>query len=118
MSIFAEVIEVYEKNSMPTGGGSMKNWAGEFVDALDRGRRKRAILAIGGLDIGGYSNLISFTEGIELVGGSSDHTVVDVTDYSRELCTGDVLSFGARYPAMLYAFSCKHVNVEYKYDTD
>jgi predicted amino acid racemase len=115
ITISAEIIEIREKNSAPKNS-SAKNWTGEKMTFVDRGRRIRAILAIGGQDIGNYSNLIPIDDGIELVGGSSDHTIIDVTDSKKTYKIGDVLTFNAKYPAMLYSFSGKHVKLNFIYD--
>ena len=113
----AEIIEIHEKASAPKAL-STKNWAGEAVTVVDKGRRKRAILAVGGQDIGGYSMLMPKEEGVEVVGGSSDHTIVDLTESKKEWRSGDVISFKTKYAAMLYSFTGKHVEVEYVYDKD
>lgn len=54
--------------------------------------------------------------GVEIVGCSSDHTIVDVTDSHKSWKSGDVLSFKTRYANMLYVFSGGHVAITYKYD--
>ena len=115
IELTAEIIEIHEKASAPKNT-SARNWAGEIVNTVDKGRRKRAIIAIGGQDIGNYSMLMPIEDGVELVGGSSDHTIVDVTDSKREWHWGDTMKFQLKYSAMLYAFTGNHVNVEYIYD--
>lgn len=111
----AEIVEITEKNSAPKNT-SAKNWAGEIIKTEDRGRRMRAILAIGEQDIGHPDYLIPMEEGIEIVGGSSDHTIADVTEAKRKFKTGDVLHFRLKYAAMLYAFTGQHVEIEYLAD--
>ena len=115
VTLSAEIIEIREKNSAPKNS-STKNWSGETICIVDKGRRIRAILAIGSQDIGNYSNLIPIDDGIKLVGGSSDHTVIDVTDCKISYKSGDVITFKVRYPAMLYSFSGKHVKIKYVND--
>lgn len=115
VKLTAEVVEVRVKDSKPKNT-SARNWAGKTVTTVDKGKRLRAILAIGGQDIGDYTNLIPTDVGVEIVGGSSDHTIVDLTDSGREWRTGDTVTFAVKYAAMLYAFSGKHVAVEYLYD--
>ena len=112
VSITAEIVEIHEKNSAPENS-SAKNWAGEAIKFVDKGRRKRAILALGSQDIGNYTNLMPCDEGIEVVGGSSDHTIIDVTDSNKEWHWGDRITFKVRYAAMLYSFSGKHINIEF-----
>jgi predicted amino acid racemase len=115
LTLFAEIIEIREKNSAPKNASS-KNWAGQKMEFIDKGRRLRAILAIGSQDIGNSSNLTPIENDIEIVSGSSDHTIVDVSNSKRKFSTGDVLAFTPKYPAMLHAFSGKHVNIKYVCD--
>jgi len=108
----AEVVDVQVKNSMPRGS-SGKNWAGETIVRQDKGRRQRIILALGSQDVGDASGLIPTDERIEIVGCSSDHTILDVTETGRVWKTGDTVTFRLRYSPMLRAFSGRHVTVEY-----
>ncbi len=108
----AEIVEIHEKASAP-GNASTRNWAGETVTTVDRGRRIRAILALGSQDIGNASMLIPLEEGVEVVGGSSDHTIVDVTDSGKQWRSGDTITFLLRYLPILYAFTGNHVTIEY-----
>ena len=112
--ITAEIVELHIKNSAPKG--STKNWAGQEVVREDKGRRLRAILAIGSQDVGDAATMIPLDEGVEMVGCSSDHTIVDVTDTGRAWKSGDTMTFKVRYANMLYAFTGDHVNVEYHRD--
>ena len=112
--ITAEIVELHIKNSAPKG--STKNWAGQEVVREDKGRRLRAILAIGSQDVGDAATMIPLDEGVEMVGCSSDHTIVDVTDTGRAWKSGDTMTFKVRYANMLYAFTGDHVNVEYHWD--
>ena len=109
----AEIVEIHEKDSAPKQC-STKHWAGETVTQEDKGRRIRAILALGSQDISNAATLIPTTSGAEIVGCSSDHTIVDVTDTGKTWRSGDTLSFQVRYANMLYAFSGDHVTVEYQ----
>ena len=110
----AEIVEIHVKDSAPKN--STKNWAGLEVVREDKGRRLRAILALGSQDVGDACTMIPMDEGVEMVGCSSDHTIVDVTDTGREWKSGDTLTFKVRYSNMLYAFTGDHLNVEYYYD--
>ena len=112
--ITAEIVELHIKDSAPKG--STKNWAGQEVVREDKGRRLRAILAIGSQDVGDAATMIPLDEGVEMVGCSSDHTIVDVTDTGRAWKSGDTMTFKVRYANMLYAFTGDHVNVEYHWD--
>ena len=111
----AEIVEIHEKASAPKGV-STKNWAGQEVQQEDKGRRMRAILALGSQDVGDCATLIPVDEGVQIVGCSSDHTIVDVTDSGKIWKSGDTLTFKLRYANMLYAFTGSHVDVAYHYD--
>lgn len=115
MRLTAEIVEIHKKASAPKGQ-STKNWAGEVVTRVDKGTRLRAILALGSQDVGDTSSLLPVDEGVEVVGCSSDHTIVDVTDSPKTWKSGDTLTFKVRYANMLYGFTGQHVAVAYQYD--
>ena len=115
MRLTAEIVEIHEKASAPKGE-STKNWAGQVVQQVDKGRRMRAILAVGSQDISDAKTLIPEEEGVEIIGGSSDHTIVDVSDSPKTWKSGDTMSFKVRYSNMLYAFTGEHITIEYYHD--
>jgi hypothetical protein len=115
MTLTAEIVEIHEKDSAPKGQ-STKNWAGETVTQTDKGRRMRAILALGSQDVGDSSSLLPVDSGVEIVGCSSDHTIVDVTESGKVWRSGDTMTFRVRYANMLYAFTGDHVTIEYGHD--
>lgn len=98
----AEIVEIQTKPSYPVGE--------IFVDAFgnkpeyeDWGMRKRAILAAGKQDFGDHSKLIPTVAGLKIIGSSSDHLIVDITDCPQQAyAVGDTMSFQLYYPAMLY----------------
>jgi predicted amino acid racemase len=104
----AEVIEVKEKPSLPQGEIG-RDAFGEVPVFQDLGIRKRAILAIGKQDI--YLNsLIPLKEGIKIVGASSDHLIMDITNLKEEVKVGDEVKFRLNYPALLSATTSKYIN--------
>ena len=111
MRLRAQIIEVCQKDSVPRN--STKNWAGQEVRREDKGRRLRAVAALGEQDVGGADQLIPLDEGVEIVGASSDHLVLDVTDSPRQWHSGDTAAFALRYMAMLRTFTGSHVSVKY-----
>ena len=115
--LIAEIVDIHEKASAPKGE-STKNWAGQTVQQVDKGRRNRAILALGSQDVSDAGTLIPELPGVEIVGCSSDHTIVDLTDTGKAWNWGDTLSFKVRYANMLFAFTGEHVTVEYCYDKE
>ena len=106
--LIAEVIEVQEKPSLPRGEIG-RDAFGEIPVFRDLGIKKRAILAIGKQDI--YLNgLFPLKEGIKIVGASSDHLVIDITDFKEELKVGDEVKFRLNYPVLLSATTSKYIN--------
>ena len=115
ITLTAEMIEIHEKDSVPKAA-STKNWAGLTVVREDKGRRMRGILALGSQDVGDSATLIPMEAGVEIVGCSSDHTIVDVTDSGKTWKSGDTITFKVRYANMLYAFSGDHVEINHTWD--
>lgn len=107
----AQVIEIKEKPSYPIGRKGA-NAFGEELEYEDRGIRKRALLAIGNRDIGSYTALVPVDEGVELIGASSDHLILDIEDAVKEYIIGDILKFNLFYQAILFASDRNIMNVE------
>jgi len=107
----AEIVEVEIKPSAAQGSG--KNWAGQVVAREDRGTRTRVIIALGSQDIGDCKQLVPLDDGVEIIAGSSDHIVLDVTDSSKSWEPGDTMDFSLYYMALLYSFSTRNVNIKY-----
>ena len=89
-----------------------------FVDAFgrkpefeDRGMQIRALLGIGGLDMGTTMRLIPRDSSIRIIGCSSDHTIVES---SRMLTPGEILEFDISYSELLLASSAADVTIEYR----
>jgi len=108
----AQVVEIKDKPSYPIGE--------MFIDAFgnrptfeDRGIRKRAILAIGKQDFSSHDQLIPCMKGVEIIGSSSDHLIVDVENCKQEIKLGDVMDFHMFYQPMLYLSSSASVTKVY-----
>ena len=108
--------QISEIKIKPSGikSETSENWNGAAVVFEDKGLRKRAIINVGGADIGECSNLIPLDSQIEIIACSSDHTVIDITDCDCIYRVGDVVPFYMKYSALLYAFGSRHVNRSYK----
>lgn len=78
----AGVIEVKDKPTYPIGTIAVDAF-GHTPEYVDRGIRRRALLAVGKVDYGNPEDLIPMEKGIEILGASSDHTIVDVQDAER-----------------------------------
>ena len=109
----AEVIEVRTKASHPAGEIFIDAF-GERPAYVDRGLRKRALLAVGKQDFGKHESLVPLEPGVEVIGSSSDHLICDVEDLERPLAAGDVLEFGLFYPALLFASQSRYVRKTFR----
>lgn len=105
-----EIIELKEKDTMPTGIIGM-NAFGETPVFTDLGRRKRAILAIGKQDVD-YNNLTFKDKNLSFFGTSSDHLIIDVTNGDYKV--GDFVDFDLEYSSILTLFTSKYVKREYR----
>ncbi|MGI6721473.1 MAG: alanine racemase [Anaerovoracaceae bacterium] len=97
----AEVIEVKEKPSYPVGeiGGDAFGHKQEYHDI---GIRRRAIVAMGKGDYAYPEDVFPCDGRITVIGASSDHTLLDVTE-APEITVGDHLSFLLGYGTLLHA---------------
>jgi len=95
--VYAEVIEVLDKPSAPDGAVGRDAFM-RVREWPDRGVRRRAILALGDIDLD-TASLTPTQPGVEVVGASSDHLVLDVTDARPPVRLGDELEFDTVYPA-------------------
>ena len=94
----AELIEVNSKPTMPVGELG-KDAFMQTKTFFDRGSRKRGLLAFGRQDVP-YENIFPEDDRIEMLGQTSDHTVIDIEncgDYE----VGDIISFEIDYTALL-----------------
>lgn len=112
LKLKAEIIELKKKPTYPIGE--------MFIDAFgnkptykDRGIKTRAILGIGKQDFVFADSLIPLTRGIEVIGSSSDHLIVEINENIDSFRVGDIIAFGVYYPNVLYLSSSKYVNIEY-----
>ena len=102
LTLRAEVVEVKDKPTYPIGEFAIDAFGRKPVYE-DRGIRRRAILALGRADVGELESLIPREPGLTVIGGSSDHCIVDVEDCPRRLQVGDIVEFSLCYSHMLYA---------------
>ena len=108
----AEVVEVREKPTYPIGEFAIDAFGRKPV-YVDRGIRRRAILALGRADVGELESLIPREAGLTVIGGSSDHCIVDVEDCPHRLEVGDIVEFSLCYSHLLYATSRSDVTIQF-----
>lgn len=109
----AEVVEVSTKPTHPIGQLGV-NAFGEKATYVDRGERKRAILAIGRADYGDLGDMIPLLEGSEITMASGDHTILDIEDCREDIRVGDVVRFALKYSAILRLTASENVTIEEK----
>lgn len=107
----AEIIELKDKPSKPIGEIGM-NAFGKVPNFIDRGNMLRAILAIGKQDVD-YNELIPI-DNIEILGSSSDHIIVDVSNSSKIYEVGDIIKFKLTYASILSLMTSKYVGKHYE----
>lgn len=107
----AQLVELKTKPSKPIGEIGM-NAFGEVPYFEDKGPMLRGILAIGKQDVD-YEHLTPREEGVEILGGSSDHLLVDVTNVPN-IQLGDVLRFDLDYSSVLTLFTSPYVKRHYE----
>jgi predicted amino acid racemase len=102
-----EIVELKEKPTVPIGEIGMDAF-GNKPEFKDRGIIRRAIVAMGRQDID-PDGFRPIDESISILGGSSDHTIIDVTGSKRIYQVGDVVSFKVDYGCLLRAMTSPYV---------
>jgi len=98
----AEVVEVRMKPSHPIGEIAYDAFRNKPT-YVDRGDRKRALVALGKVDYAYIDQITPRGEGVEILGASSDHTILDIEDSPREFHVGDIVEFDMNYAAVALA---------------
>lgn len=111
IKLTGEIVEIKRKPSKPYGEID-RNAFGEIPVFQDKGIRNRAIVAIGRQDIR-VEDLLPLDNGIEILGASSDHLILDVEHCKRKLYLGDKVEFSMKYGAILAAFTSEYVDKIY-----
>lgn len=109
-TLYAEIIEVQEKASLPTGQIG-RDAFGKIPVFRDQGIRKRAILAVGRQDVH-PENLTPLETGPEILGASSDHLLMDISDSATPYGVGDQMAFCPTYAGMLQLMTSVYVAKE------
>ena len=107
----AQIVELKEKPSLPIGEVGVDAF-GQKPYYEDRGIIERAIIAIGKQDTD-IDSMEPLDEKIDILGGSSDHIILDVTKSEREYKVGDVVRFLLGYGGMLKTATSPYVEKVY-----
>jgi ornithine racemase len=111
VTVTAPVIECRIKPSVPIGVGTQDAFGNRPVFE-DRGSRRRAICALGRQDASA-EGLRPLDPGVEVLGASSDHLILDVDAMPVPPAIGDSLSFVPGYSATLALFTSRYVDKAY-----
>jgi predicted amino acid racemase len=103
-----QIIELKEKPSVPTGTIGMDSF-GNTPTYEDRGIIKRAIVGMGRQDVD-PNGLTPLDDKIDIIGASSDHTILDVTQSEVEYKVGDIVEFYMDYGCLLRASTSQYVD--------
>ena len=109
-TLHAEVIEKKTKSSVPVGQIGIDAF-GNLPTFEDKGDIDRLILGIGKQDAL-FGGITPIDVGVEIIGGSSDHMILDVTAASREFHIGDILDFTMNYSSILSVMNSDYVYKE------
>lgn len=107
----AQIVELKVKPSLPIGESGVDAF-GEKPRYEDRGLMKRAIIAIGKQDAD-LKSMTPVDAQIKIMGGSSDHIILDVTQCDREYAVGGIVEFTLGYGGALRASTSAYVEREY-----
>ncbi len=110
-----EVLEVRTKPSYPVGQIVIDAF-GRRPTYVDRGNRKRCLVGFGRADVGDMERLRPLDKGIIVLGGSSDHCILDIEDCPRNLKAGDIVDFALAYNNMLYATNRRDIPIKFLHE--
>jgi ornithine racemase len=110
----SEIIELNAKPTVPVGELGVDAFL-EKKSFVDHGKRKRAILAFGRQDVP-YQNIHPMDGEIEILGQTSDHTIVDIEDCSKVYNLGDIIDFEVDYTALMLLCNSSNIQKSYCYD--
>jgi len=109
-----ELLEVKVKPSVPIGTMGVDAF-GNRPRFEDKGDRLRGIVNIGREDVA-VEGLTPVAAGIEVLGASSDHLILDLTDTRPTTQVGDQVAFRMSYAALLAAMTSEYVEKKPMFD--
>ncbi|MBU3219608.1 ornithine racemase Orr [Clostridium algidicarnis] len=102
-----EIIELKKKTSLPKGRVGVDAF-GDTPSFEDKGVMTRAIIALGKQDIC-LEGLYVRDEDIDILGASSDHLLLDLTNCKKDYKVGDIVEFNMDYPCLLATMTSPYV---------
>lgn len=102
-----EVIELKNKPSAPVGNIGMDAF-GQKPVFTDKGIRLRGILAAGRQDLN-LGGIIPRDPALTIIGGSSDHLIIDFTESANTYQVGSIVHFDLTYGGLLAAATSPYI---------
>lgn len=106
-----EIIEIKDKPSVPSGRIGMDAF-GETPHFEDIGIIRRAIVALGRQDIV-PEGLMPIDNCIEVLGASSDHLILNISNCNAKYEVGDIVDFNVDYGCLLRAMTSPYIKKYY-----
>ena len=103
-----EIIELRKKPTVPVGELGLDAFMNTKV-FVDHGVRKQALLSFGRQEVP-CENIHPVDERIQMLGQTSNHTLIDVDNAGEEYRTGDIVAFEIDYTALLHL--CNSCDIE------
>ena len=103
----AELIEIKSKPSLPIGETGMDAFGGKPIFE-DKGKMIRGILNIGREDVD-VDGLSPIDKSLSIIGASSDHLLLNITDAAKKPSLGDRIKFTLSYGALLAGMTSAYV---------
>ena len=107
----AEIVELKRKPSLPIGEVGVDAF-GQKPHYEDRGIMDRAIIAVGKQDVD-LDSMTPTDPDIEIMGGSSDHIILDVSKCPERYAVGSIVEFTLGYGGMLKVMTSPYVEKVY-----
>lgn len=109
-----EIIEVKDKPSVPEHSTAL-DAMGKKPVFKDIGVHHRALAALGKQDVN-FDELLPLDPGVKVIGGSSDHLILDITNSETGYVVGDTVYFALGYPGVLQCMTSEYVSKVYRSD--
>jgi len=110
-NLVVEIVEIMEKPSIPSGEIGLDSFGNKpFFE--DLGIRKKVICAIGRQDVS-LEDITPFDKGIKMLGMSSDHLILDITDAVNNYSLGGLISFELSYGGVLSVMTSDYISKTY-----
>lgn len=107
-----QIVELKDKPSLPWGTVGVDSY-GRRPEFVDRGPiRRKAVCALGRQDFDAETTFVC-DPGIIILGASSDHLMLDVTDSEKDYKVGDVIQLQLGYFSTMRAFTSDYVEKVY-----